>query len=350
MGACINKHDTSRSLIIKPDGSYTINNQDGDDCTYYTLTDSLTITKTFRTAWETRTINQNFQKHCISLKRETLRHSIKSRASVDPEDISFSQAIRNIQDVEIQRDIEREVSSKKVLVENKYGVYVCSSCQHYYENRDSLIAPYKVHLEEPDVSWNANALKVKALLQKMECSNEWEMVEHIGSTAIPGLVAKPVIDLMIVLEKESDFARLFEQFLKEQAEIPALPVKIAFKCKAPPGDDEWGFFQVPHQAAIENQMCEVNIHLYRDGAQNVLDKLVFRDFLSSEEGSELRNEYGERKRQLMEMLERNELSVGQYAINKTEIVAKILAAAKEWRNKMLQLEDQSPSVSLIFMT
>merc|ERR1719233_3799 len=147
---------------------------------------------------------------------------------------------------------------------------------------------------------------------------------------------------MIVVKNKTNFALLFEQFLREQAEIPTLPVKIAFKCKAPFGEDDWGFFQVPQPAAIEHQMCEVNIHLYRDGAQHVLQKLVFRDFLNSKEGSELRNEYGERKRKLMEMLERNELSVGQYANNKNEIVAKILAAAKEWRNKMLQLEDKSP--------
>jgi len=109
------------------------------------------------------------------------------------------------------------------------------------------------------------------------------------------------------------------------------------------------FFQVPHPAAIEHQMCEVNIHLYRDGAQHVPDKLVFRDFLSSEAGSVLRNEYGERKRKLMEMLERNELSVGQYANNKTEIVTKILAAAKEWRKKMLQKANQTTSISLLFV-
>jgi len=97
-------------------------------------------------------------------------------------------------------------------------------------------------------------------------------------------------------------------------------------------------------------MCEINIHLYSDGAQHVLEKLVFRDFLSSEEGSEWRDKYGRRKRELMEMLKRNELSVGKYANNKTEIVGKILAHAKEWRTKMLQTEDQTTSTSLVLIS
>jgi len=240
--------------MVNPAESFTINDEDYDDFNY-TLTDTLTMNKTFRTAWETRRTNHNFQKHCVGLRRQTLLHSIKTQASVDPEGISWTQAIKSIRDDEIQRDIQQLMSASKNLVESRYGVYVCSSYQHYYENRDSLIAPYKVNLEEPDVSWKANALKVKALLWKMECSNQWEMVEHIGSTAIPGLAAKPIIDLMIVLKKESDFASLFEQFLKEQAEIPTLPVKIAFLGKAPPGDDEWGFF--PGSASSSNRASNV---------------------------------------------------------------------------------------------
>jgi len=80
-------------------------------------------------------------------------------------------------------------------------------------------------------------------------------------------------------------------------------------------------------------MCEVNIHMFRAGTQNVLDKLAFRDFLRSREGSALKMQYADLKRKLMEMLESNELSVGKYATSKTELVTKILAEAKEWSNK-----------------
>merc|ERR1719184_661249 len=67
--------------------------------------------------------------------------------------------------------------------------------------------------------------------------------------------------------------------------------------------------------------------------QNVLDKLAFRNYLSSPEGSDLKQKYAELKRKLMGMLERNELSVGKYAVSKTEVITDILAAAKEWSNK-----------------
>jgi len=332
MGNCLNQE--RRSLLDTPTVSCRINfNEVEEDSTFsLTLTDTRTITETFKRSYDNRKTNQNFQKHCFDYRKESLQHAIRSQASVDPEAISFSQATRGIQNDEIRQSVHLAVQSNK-KVEKKYGVYVCTSYEEYYENRDTLIEPYEVKLEEPDASWRTNAMKVKALLQKMKCSSQWRNVEHVGSTAIPGLIAKAIIDLMIVVKEDSDFTCLFEQFLKEQRKIRTLPVKIAFISKDPHSDDEWGFFQVPHQAAIKHQMCQVNIHMYRAGTQNVLDKLAFRNYLSSPEGSDLKQKYAELKRKLMGMLERNELSVGKYAVSKTEVITDILAAAKEWSNK-----------------
>jgi len=88
---------------------------------------------------------------------------------------------------------------------------------------------------------------------------------------------------------------------------------------------------VPHHAAQELKICEVNIHVYCEGTKNAVDKLIFRDFLMAEEGKILRAEYGRVKLDLMERLEKNELSVSQYSRSKNEIVSQILAAAKTWK-------------------
>ena len=55
-----------------------------------------------------------------------------------------------------------------------------------------------VHLVAYDPSWPA--LFVQERNRILEAAGQWvEKVEHIGSTAIPGLDAKPVVDLMVGL-------------------------------------------------------------------------------------------------------------------------------------------------------
>jgi GrpB-like predicted nucleotidyltransferase (UPF0157 family) len=60
--------------------------------------------------------------------------------------------------------------------------------------------------------WEINFLKIKNILIAAMDKLEVE-IEHIGSTVVPGLAAKAIIDLDIVYEKESDF-----DFIKKQLE------------------------------------------------------------------------------------------------------------------------------------
>lgn len=57
-------------------------------------------------------------------------------------------------------------------------------------------ATERVELVEPDPTWPARGLAVAAELD--EVLSPWLVVavEHVGSTAVPGLPAKPVLDLM----------------------------------------------------------------------------------------------------------------------------------------------------------
>ncbi len=53
-----------------------------------------------------------------------------------------------------------------------------------------------VILEEYDLSWPSKFEKEKGHL--MALTGEWNYggIEHVGSTSVPGMVAKPVIDVM----------------------------------------------------------------------------------------------------------------------------------------------------------
>jgi len=288
-----------------------------------------------------------FKSEAFALVTEAFLHAMHAHAGVDPESISVSQATKIIQNHEIRKSVHFHFLPRESLqMGREYGVYICSSYTEYHANRDNLIAPYEVHLQRPDQNWKLMADKIKIILNGMNCSQQWKFLEHIGSTAIPGLIAKPIVDLMIVLKKHYDFIDCFEQFLEKQWELRnELPFKIAFASKAPCSNDDWGFFQIPNDEAKKCRMCEVNIHIFVEGTKNAIKKLLFRDYLTSSEGSFLKAEYATIKQNLMDKLAKNDLSVSQYAGSKTEIVARILASAKKW----FQRQDNNPESGTEFI-
>jgi len=216
----------------------------------------------------------------------------------------------------------------------RVGVMVCNSFQQYHLRRDEIIStPYEIHLEEYNKKWARDAAEVCKWLWGMDSSKKyWHKVQHIGSTSIPDMVAKPIIDIMITLKEEDKFKEAVDEFLHDQFEIKKLPVKIGFTGKAPFSHDNWGFFQVPQQSAEKFGICEVNIHIFNKNSTNALEKNLFRDYLTCTEGHELKKEYCAVKRKLMEELNEG-LKVADYALRKNEIVSKILDKAYLWNFK-----------------
>jgi GrpB-like predicted nucleotidyltransferase (UPF0157 family) len=87
-------------------------------------------------------------------------------------------------------------------------------------------------------------------------------VEHIGSTAVPGLAAKPVIDIMAGVDTLD-------------ASRPAIAVATAL-----------GYCYWPYQAGVEHWFCKPlpeyrthHLHLIPFGAPEWLDAIAFRDYL-----------------------------------------------------------------------
>jgi len=322
MGACFDKPTSTET-------SATDLFTNLDDSALFGELPPMALNRTMTLAFNRRRTDRHFQSSCLILRDATRQFSIRAQASVDPESIPISMATKTIRNDEIRNFIHQELCPIEKPLE-KYGVIFCSSYKEYYENRDDLIDPYELNLQKSQPSWKKSAAGVIEKIKCMKCSKQWQLIEHIGSTSIPGLIAKPIIDLMIALKKDQDFNNFIEQFLEQQSKFDDLPIKIAFTSKAPCHGDDWGFFQIPKEAARKFNMLEVNIHVFLDGTKNVKEKLLFRDFLSSPEGNTLKEEYSQIKKKLMEKLDRNELSVSEYSRNKTEIVIRILTAAKKW--------------------
>lgn len=71
-----------------------------------------------------------------------------------------------------------------------------------------------VRIEKYNSNWENEFLKEKEILSKMFGDLAIE-IEHIGSTSIKGLSAKPIIDIAVALYKLDDFEKVKEKFQKE---------------------------------------------------------------------------------------------------------------------------------------
>lgn len=104
-------------------------------------------------------------------------------------------------------------------------------------------------------------------------------IHHVGSTAVPGLDAKPVIDILVGTESLARSRACFEPL-----------ARLAY-LYAPYRDDEMHWFCKPHPSRRTH-----HLHLVPAGSKRFRDELAFRDYLRANPPA-ARN-YGALKHQL----------------------------------------------------
>jgi GrpB-like predicted nucleotidyltransferase (UPF0157 family) len=128
-------------------------------------------------------------------------------------------------------------------------------------------------------------------------------IEHVGSTSVPGLAAKPIIDIDIVV-READVAAasgvLMSLGFTPQGDL-GVPQRWAFRAPA--------------------RLRGTNTYVIADGCLSLRNHLGVRDVLRADEA--LRDEYAAVKKQAGARLD----SIDEYVVAKNDIVLKILAAA-----------------------
>jgi GrpB-like predicted nucleotidyltransferase (UPF0157 family) len=130
-------------------------------------------------------------------------------------------------------------------------------------------------------------------------------LEHVGSTSVPGLAAKPIIDILLVVPDSGD----------EPAYLPELEAAGYLLVIREP---EWQQHRV-----FKGPDTDVNLHVYSPGSPEIERYLRFRDRLRSDPAD--RERYQRVKRGLAQ---RDWRYVQQYADAKTEVVEEILARAQ----------------------
>jgi GrpB-like predicted nucleotidyltransferase (UPF0157 family) len=130
------------------------------------------------------------------------------------------------------------------------------------------------------------------------------LVEHVGSTAVPGLLAKPRIDILLGVADPAD----------EPAYVPALEAAgYWLRIREP----EW------HEHRLfKSRRRDLNLHVFAAGSSEIERMLRFRDTLRADAAA--RERYVAVKRELSL---RDWPSVNDYANAKSGVVESILAGA-----------------------
>ena len=126
-------------------------------------------------------------------------------------------------------------------------------------------------------------------------------IEHIGSTAVPGLAAKPIIDLMVAVADPDD----------ESVTVPAMEA-AGYELRV----------REPAHRMFRTPDLDVHVHLWREGSPDVERHLRFRDRLRT--SAEDRRAYEQLKRGLAE---REWPDMNYYADAKEDLIAAILTRA-----------------------
>lgn len=125
-------------------------------------------------------------------------------------------------------------------------------------------------------------------------------IEHVGSTSVPGLAAKPVIDIALTVPNSADEAN-YLQDLHDAGYV--LYVR----------EPEW----FEHRL-LKSANEDVNLHVFTCGANEVDRMVAFRDHLRNNESD--RQNYEQVKRTLAQ---RRWRTIDDYAEAKNEIVRRI---------------------------
>ncbi len=177
--------------------------------------------------------------------------------------------------------------------------------------RESIIGEIEspaIVVVDYDPAWperfRREAAKIRAALGEAALA-----IEHIGSTAVPGLSAKPIVDVLLVVEDSSN----------EASYVPAL-------------EGAGYVLRVRERDFHEHRMLrtaarDVHVHVFSPGSPEIERYLLLRDRLRRD--AEDRALYARTKRDLAT---RDWPSMQHYAEAKTEVIEGIIARAAAARS------------------
>ncbi len=182
------------------------------------------------------------------------------------------------------------------------------------EERIRRLVQEDVTIAEYDPRWPERFRREKQHLLSCLPADLIRRVEHFGSTAVPGLAAKPIVDILVeVTDLDATKARIVPLLESEGYEYLWRPTH---------GEDgppwyAWFIKRDPHTG-----VRTYHIHMVLKGFEH-WDRLLFRDYLRDH--PEVATQYGMLKRQLSAAHPRDRVA---YTQGKSEFIRKVTKQAK----------------------
>jgi len=160
-----------------------------------------------------------------------------------------------------------------------------------------------VALSEYDPSWPKLFAKESWRIRQ-SLGHEALSIEHVGSTSVPGLAAKPIVDILLVVPDSAE----------EMSYVPALEsIGYVLRIREP----NW------HEHRLLKGPC-INLHVFSNGDDEIERMLAFRDWLRT--NPEDRRRYLRAKRRLAR---RYWKYTQNYADAKSKVVESIIKKAQK---------------------
>ena len=175
---------------------------------------------------------------------------------------------------------------------------------------------FPIVLTEYQPQWKPNYLMEKTVIEKAIGREAVVRISHFGSTSVPGLLAKPTIDILLEIREDTDVDILVSN-LRSAGYIPSLqPEKPAPHLMFMKGYTPHGF---------EGQAYHLHVRYPGD-----YDELYFRDYLVSHPDAAA--EYGRLKRELQRQYRHDR---DGYTAAKGEFIRKVTMIAREEQEQSL---------------
>jgi GrpB-like predicted nucleotidyltransferase (UPF0157 family) len=168
----------------------------------------------------------------------------------------------------------------------------------------------KIEVVSYQQSWPHQFRQIAQELVKI-LSEEIIAVHHIGSTAVPGLAAKPIIDLLVEVQAIGE-VDAYDGAMEAHGYLPKGEFGIARR----------RFFI---KGSEEKRLAHV--HMFERGEPAIQRHLAFRDYLMAHPAAAKR--YGELKAQLAQQYPDD---IDGYMAGKRAVVEKLEAEALAWRS------------------